>query len=296
VSALQVREEERVSAILGDAAAPRFGYDESQQQRLADIDRKLLKMAAPDVADELIASFGGDRVCAAITNACSGAKARADAEASRFLLHEQQRRQEQARMKDVNAQLRSIMELEQLAVYADSPPPELPPGCRLVPKSRDDAAPLVVVAAPSAIQALIPHAFPIAAVLTPRLRSFCWISGGPRVWAILQPGLPRELRRGLAAPVPCCPPLLQVPPPVLVACAISQYCAELDALLASRGRSIGTDFDHQRELEFPLSFLISPLRHQVHPWPSPPTLPTRSPRTKKMNLPYAWQHQRVACT
>ncbi len=230
-------------------------------------------MAAPDVADELIASFGGDRVCAAISNACSGAKARADAEASRFLQHEQQRRQEQARMKDVNAQLRSIMELEQLAVYADSPPPELPPGCRLVPKSRDDAAPLVVVAAPSAIQALILHDFPTAAVLTLRLRSFCWISGGPRVWAILQPGLPPELRRGLAALVPCCPPLPQVPPatshrvrnihpPLLIACAISQYCTELDALLASRGRSNVTDFDHQRELDlnliFPLSFLISP--------------------------------------
>jgi hypothetical protein len=162
-----------VSAILGDDAAPRFGYDESQQQRLVDIDRELLRMAAPDVADELIASFGVDRVSAPIISASSGAKARADAEASRFLQHEQQRRQEQARMKDVNAQLRSIMELEHLVVHPDSPPPELPPGCRLVPKSRDDAAPLVVVAAPSAIQALISDAYPTVFVLTLLLRSFC---------------------------------------------------------------------------------------------------------------------------
>jgi hypothetical protein len=153
VSALQAQEEERVSAILDDCAVPRFGHDELQQQRLLDIDRKLLKMAAPDVVDELIASFGSQSVSASISGACSGTNARADAEASRFLQHEQQRRQDQARIKDVNAQLRCIMELERLTIEADAPPPELPPGCRLVPKSRDGSAPLVVVAAPSAIQA-----------------------------------------------------------------------------------------------------------------------------------------------
>lgn len=131
---------------------PRFGYDDSQRQRLLDIDRELLKMAAPDVADELIASFGSGNVSAPISCNFSEPKIRADAEASRFLQHEQQRRQEQARIKDVNAQLRSLMELERLMVDANAPPPELPPGFRLVPKSRDDSAPLVVVAAPSAIQ------------------------------------------------------------------------------------------------------------------------------------------------
>ncbi len=152
VSALQFKEEERVAAILDNGAVPHFGYDDSQQQRLLDIDKELLRMAAPDVADDLIASFCMDRVSAPISSAFSGAKARADAEASRFLQHEHERRQEQARIKDVNAQLRSIMELERLTVDADAPHPELPPGCRLVPKSRDGSAPLVVVAAPSAIQ------------------------------------------------------------------------------------------------------------------------------------------------
>ncbi len=152
---MQAKEEERVSAILGDDAVPHFGYDDSQQQRLLDIDRELLRMAAPDVADDLITSFGREIISAPMSSAFSGAKARADVEASRFLQYEQQRRQEQARIKDVNSQLRSIMELERLTVDADAPPPELPPGCRLVPKSRDSSAPLVVVAAPSAIQVRI---------------------------------------------------------------------------------------------------------------------------------------------
>ena len=42
VSALQVNEEQRVSAILEDDSTPRFGYDDAQQERLLDIDRKLL--------------------------------------------------------------------------------------------------------------------------------------------------------------------------------------------------------------------------------------------------------------
>jgi hypothetical protein len=161
VSALQVKEEERVATILGDGNVPRFGYDEIQQQRLVDIDRELLKIATPDVADELIASFGKDSVLfdkdslSTPTSRASGVKSRADAEANRFLQYEQQRRQEQARIKELNAQLRSIMELERLSLDADASPPELPPGCRLVPKSRDSCAPLVVVAAPSAIQSLL---------------------------------------------------------------------------------------------------------------------------------------------
>lgn len=155
MSVLQVQEEDRVSAILDDCAVPRFGHDELQQQRLIDIDRELLKMAAPDVVDELIASFSSQSVSDPIDSASAGTKARADAEASRFLKYEQQRRQEQARIKDVNTQLRNIMELERLTVEADAPPPELPHGCRLVPKSRDVSAPLVVVAAPSAIQARV---------------------------------------------------------------------------------------------------------------------------------------------
>ncbi len=137
---------------MGDCTVPRFGYDDFQQQRLVDIDRKLLKIAAPDVTDELVASFGLSSVSAPINSDLIRTKTRADSEASRFLQHEQQRRQEQARIKDVNAQLRNLMEQERLTVDADAPLPEIPPGYRLVPKSRDDSAPLVVVAAPSAIQ------------------------------------------------------------------------------------------------------------------------------------------------
>ena len=212
VSALQVQEEERVSSILGDEAAPRFGYDEVQQQRLLDIDRKLLKIAAPDVADELIASFGVNTVSTPIISSCSGTKARADAEASRFLQFEQQRRQEQARIKDVNAQLRSIMELEHLTVEAHAPPPELPPGCRLVPKSRDDSAPLVVVAAPSAIQACRLACLFVSSYLTLFFhRSFCSTSGVLRVWAIPPPGplhATCEAQRGQTVHVQYC--LLQL--------------------------------------------------------------------------------------
>jgi hypothetical protein len=208
VSALQAEEEQRVSAILSDESVPRFGYDEAQQHKLHDIDRKLLKIAAPDVADELIASFGINSVSAPITSTFSGAKARADAEASRFLQFEQQRRQEQARIKDVNAQLRNIMELERLTVEAHAPPPDLPPGCRLVPKSRDQSASLVVVAAPSAIQVCrltCPFASSALTLLTHR--SFCSTSGVLRAWAILPPGRLHatcEARRGQAVHVPSC--------------------------------------------------------------------------------------------
>ena len=74
VSALQFKEEERVAAILDNGAVPHFGYDDSQQQRLLDIDKELLRMAAPDVADDLIASFCMDRVSAPISSAFSCAK------------------------------------------------------------------------------------------------------------------------------------------------------------------------------------------------------------------------------
>jgi hypothetical protein len=243
VSALQAKEEERVSAILGDDAVPHFGYDDLQQQRLLDIDRELLRMAAPDVADELIASFGRDSVSAPISSAFTGAKARADAEASRFLQHEQQRRQEQVRIKDVNTQLRSIMELERLTIDADALPPELPPGCRLVPKSRDDCAPLVVVAAPSAIQ-----------VRTLKLSS-CSVLKLPPPGAAARHQARRQLARSVG--VVCSAGILAAGQCLL--CFVGRYCrcaclrsgtslhynfrVELDALLASRSNS-GADMSH----------------------------------------------------
>jgi hypothetical protein len=167
-----------VAELLGDGAIPHFGYDDSQQQRLLDIDRELLRMAAPEVVDEPMASFGTDTVSSSYCSTPSGTKARADAEASRFLQHEQQHRQEQARIKDVNAQLRSIMELERLTVHADATPPHLPPGCRLVPKSRDGSAPLVVVASASAIQVLFEYWNIIVPHFTDAVdRSSCLIFG-----------------------------------------------------------------------------------------------------------------------
>ena len=167
-----------MAELLGDGAVPHFGYDDSQQQRLLDIDRELLRMAAPKVVDEPMASFGTDTVSSSYCSTPSGTKARADAEAIRFLQHEQQHRQEQARIKDVNAQLRSIMELERLTVHADAIPPHLPPGCRLVPKSRDGSAPLVVVASASAIQVLFEYWNIIVPHFTDAVdRSSCLIFG-----------------------------------------------------------------------------------------------------------------------
>lgn len=232
-----------------------------QQQRLLDIDRELLKIAAPDAADELIASFCSGNISAPISSDFSGTKARADAEASRFLQYEQQRRHEQARIKDVNAQLRSLMELERLTVEADALPPELPPGCRLVPKSRDDSAPLVVVAAPSAIQVPAVVFAIVIHELMPINRNFCWTSSAPRVWAILFLGLQPTLLEALRVQevlVPCCLLPLLVRAPVFSCDVAFKFCVELDALLASRARSSASIdcYDHQSELHIQMFTLF----------------------------------------
>jgi hypothetical protein len=81
-----------------------------------------------------------------------------------------------------------------------------------------------------------------------------------------------------------------------VASTISQYCAELDALLASRGRSSGSsDFDHQRELEFLAQIPGLIRRHQVHALQALLTLLIRSPLTKKTNQQCAQLLRPAAC-